>query len=71
MSNTDIKREYSSTIWKFIPTLWRHWWIAAAQDIYPDIDINTPSLVFIDRTNDIKVWNNSIESYKIRRLATA
>jgi hypothetical protein len=71
LTNSEIKREYNAAIWRFIPLLWRHWWITDAQDIYPDITIDDPSPIFIDRTNDIRDWNESIESYELPRLAKA
>ena len=52
LEHYDIKTQYGSYIWRFIPLLWIHWWIIDAQELYVNITIDTPSPIFIDGTND-------------------
>ena len=62
--------QYGIYIWRFIILLWWHWLTTDAQELHENFTIDTPSTIFIYRTNDIKEWNESIEIYNITRLAT-
>ena len=68
LENADIKTQYGSYFWRFIPLLWRHWWVTDAQELYGNITIDTPSPIFIDHTNDIQDWKELIESYNLTKF---
>jgi len=46
---------------------WRYWWIDEAKACFPHIfnsvSIESPSPIFIDRTMEIKEWNDDVNSY--------
>ena len=75
LSNEDVHEMYGSSIWRFIPQLWRPWWLRVLKTKFPnifnDITLDSPVPVFVDKSLDIKEWNNDIESYFIARLASA
>ena len=76
--NEDLRTKYGVLhLWKFIPIIWRHWWIDAFKESIPDmnernsISIEFPKPFFIDRTPDIEEWNSKISSYTLPNLAYA
>ena len=74
MTDKDILEAYDDTIWRFIPTLWRYWWIDNVRRLIPtlrDVTIESPPSFFKDITGDIDDWNADIESFYLPRLATA
>ena len=66
-----IQQNYGDYIWRFIPEVWRYWWIESAQNIMIDITVEEPSCFFVDRTAQIKDFDDSINSYSLPRLRDA
>ena len=74
----DLRTKYGVLhLWKFIPKIWRHWWIDAFKESIPDINernsisIEYPKPFFIDRTPDIEEWQCKISSCTLPNLAHA
>ena len=61
------------SIWTFIPSKWKPWWIVEIKIDFPDtighLSFESPSLISIDITEDIHEWRYSINSYKLFQLA--
>ena len=75
LKDEDIHSNYGSSIWRFIPSQWRYWWIDEAKACFPHIfnsvSIESPSPIFIDKTMEIKEWNDDVNSYLLPRLASS
>ena len=74
MTDDDILEAYNDTIWRFIPTLWRYWWIDNVKRLIPtlcDVTIESPPTFFKDITGDINDWNVDIKSFSLPCLARA
>jgi hypothetical protein len=75
LSSTNIHNMYGRSVWKFIPTPWRYWWVQELKELYPNtfsqITILDPSPVFIDRTMEITEWDRDINSFELPKLARA
>ena len=78
LTDSDIKVHYNSMfLWKFIPQLWRHWWIRSYSytidnnEEANNIDIHLPIPFLVDRTNDIKEWNVMVESMVLPNICKA
>lgn len=73
LKDPKIHECYGNTIWKFIPSSWRQWWLMSLKNnfptVYSDISIDYPPPIFNDVTNNIKEWNDDIDSYLLSRLA--
>ena len=75
LCNEDIHSQYGESIWKFIPSTWRSWWISSARrdfpHVYENITLEYPSAAFKDISTDINDWDDAIQSYNLARLAQA
>ena len=74
LQSTEIQENYNSDqIWKHIPKQWRRWWMEELHSQFPafyrNITISEPIPIFVDRTNDIKIWNDGIDSGKLMTIA--
>ena len=60
-------------IWKFIPFEWRSWWYQELKTQFPtaylSVTIDAPVPIFLDRTSDLKTWDNAIASKELSQLA--
>ena len=75
LANVDIHKEYGKQIWRYIPFEWRLWWMRSVMisfpSVYTNITFHNPAPFFKGKTNDIKEWNDYINSYLLSRLASA
>ena len=78
LTEREIRCLYSpSHLWKFIPIMWRHWWITEFittifnADERNSITLHHPQPFFIDRTCDIQEWYDGINSYTLPNLRFA
>ena len=75
LQSTDIHKCYNSKfIWGFIPLIWRKWWydeIKLQFPIYYDhsISLLQPDAFFVDRTEDLNIWNNAMECQQLSSIA--
>lgn len=72
LTNKSVHEVLGINVWKFVPLLWRHWWIPSLLIFYPtifsEVTIQQPSPFFVDRTIDYDQMKNDIESYKLSKL---
>ena len=63
LSDDDILDVYGVNIWKFVPDIWRYWWIDAANAHaeLEDVSIEHPSPIFKDITKDISDMKSGLE----------
>mmetsp|Transcript_12552 Transcript_12552/g.15451 ORF Transcript_12552/g.15451 Transcript_12552/m.15451 type:complete len:88 (+) Transcript_12552:90-353(+) len=60
--------------WGTIPLVWRNWWYEEIKEKFPtyydqSISLLEPDAIFIDRTGDLKSWNDAIESKQLSSIA--
>ena len=71
----EISKQYpASVLWKYIPKLWRHWWIESfVENAISDtvINIDYPEPFFVDRTNDIREWHVMIDTMSLPKIGEA
>ena len=74
-SDQTIKAYGSSFVWKLFPMQWRQWWYCELKSQFPfyyrNIMLDNPMPIFLDRTEDLKSWNDAIKSQKLSRIADA
>lgn len=62
-------------LWKFVPKVWRYWWLDSYNDtirqLDQKVDIDFPTPLFVDRTEDICEWNELISSFTLPNLRKA
>ena len=75
LSNKELRSMYRpSHLWKFIPSIWRHWWVAdfittiRNEEERNCISLDRPQPFFIDRTSDIEEWEDLIKSQTLPNL---
>ena len=65
--------KYGESIWRFITTQWRPWWIRILQykfpNIFGSITIGQPTAAFKDKKNEIDTCKTDINTYLLSRLA--
>ena len=74
LNNVNVQKVYGNEIWKFVPELWRYWWIDECKIEIPsfaNVLIRVPKAIFVDRTIEIKEWNDDIKSLMLPRLQKA
>ena len=78
LSDKNIRKSYQcSHLWKFIPLIWRHWWIEEFKSSISNIDdrnrvtLDYPQPFFTDRTCDIEEWEDRINSFTLPNLRYA
>ena len=65
------------TLWKVIPQTMRPWWIeslknfGAPQYPYRDITLEFPTPIFVDKTIDVKKYNNDFDSGNLKQVINA
>lgn len=68
-TNTQIYGDY---LWKFIPKNWRRWWIDEIKinnpTTYRNITLHKPTPFFTDKTDQCRLFTESIESLHLSRL---
>lgn len=69
LSNAEVREVYGIEIWRYIPKLWRYWWIGAVQPLHIGVNIDEPEPYFVDRTCDSEEMKKEIESGELSRLA--
>ena len=72
LQNRDARAEYGESIWRFIPVLWRHWWIDTFKSFHPtttSLSITNPPAIFEDKTPILMEWDAEIQSFELPRLA--
>jgi hypothetical protein len=58
LRSAEIHKKYNSSfIWRIVPLVWRSWWYEEIKEQFP----TEPASLFIDRTGDLKTWNDAIE----------
>ena len=66
-----------SHLWKFIPIMWRHWWLEEFKSSISNrnerncISLNQPEPFFIDQTCDIEDWDDRINTNNLPNLQIA
>ena len=71
LNNVNVQNAYGKHIWKFVPELWRYWWIDECKKrilSLANVSIRVPKAIFVDRTIEIKEWNDDIKSLMLPRL---
>ena len=71
LKDRDLHRSYGNTIWKFTPTIWRHWWLESVCYFFDNITIEEPFSYFVDRSPEIDRWNQLINSHTLPNLRDA
>ncbi len=78
LSNKNIRKTYQCThLWKFIPLLWRHWWIEEFKSTISNVGesnnirLDHPKPFFIDRTCEIEEWEERISTFSLPDLQYA
>ena len=71
LKDRDFHRHYGTFIWKFIPTIWRHWWLDSFRIFFDNVSIEEPYSYFVDITHDIKRWNDLNDSHLLPNLRDA
>ena len=73
LKNTNIHSKYQDSIWKFIPTQMRYWWLDHVKEkfsvILNDVSIDYPSPYFRDITIELNQWNESMNSNNLSEIA--
>jgi hypothetical protein len=76
MHSQEIKRCYNADyIWILIPLQWRKWWLDSIymyfSAFFGHVTIEEPKPLLVDRTEEIKEWNESIKSGNLNKIADA
>ena len=74
LSNTEVRHVYGERLWRFIPRIWRYWWLGSVKTLFPDtyqnVDLDLPEIYFVDRTIDYDEMKNDILSQELPRIAS-
>ena len=70
LSDEKVREVYGIKVWKFIPKVWRQWWIDSIRIFveYTDANIDYPEPYFYDVTRDVCSFKDGIGSKKLGRL---
>ena len=73
LSDQSLTNNYGVKLWQLIPYKWRHWWLPAVRNIliYSNVSLESPSPIFIDKTNSYHEWTSRIESGSLGELKDA
>eukprot|EP00957_Ditylum_brightwellii_P092018 7005347-Ditylum_brightwellii.AAC.1 len=75
MNDNDVQMSYGSSIWQFVPDIWRHWWKDTlgqyGSGVLDDITIESPPAFFNDVSFDISDMKGDIDSMLFSKLASA
>lgn len=70
--NEEVLKHYGIKLWKFVPKVWRYWWIDEVRRVIGgelfEVTIDHPAPYFIDRTDEILRFNDAIGSYSLPKL---
>ena len=69
LQNESLHEEYGSTIFRFIPPVFRYWWLDVVNGLLPGIYSGVSMLelapIFNDITGDISCWNEGMTKYTL------
>jgi hypothetical protein len=75
LRSNEIHKYYDSNfIWRIIPLVWRKWWYDEIKLQFPSyydngITLLKPDAIFIDRTADLKLWNEAMQCQQLSSIA--